>query len=86
MPKYILPAVKHTLALLCVQVENEVCAVVYIAFLISERDMKKSCEVTMQREDVTIISRFYEPQNESSFDCGLHLLHKMFHIDLHKCV
>lgn len=39
MAKYILPAVKHTLAFLCVQVENEVCAVVCITFLISERDM-----------------------------------------------
>lgn len=36
MSKYILPAVKHTLALLCVQVEDKVCGVVGTAFLISE--------------------------------------------------
>lgn len=34
--KYILPAVKHALALLCVQAEDKVCCVVSIAFLISE--------------------------------------------------
>lgn len=45
----VLPAVKHTLAFLCVQVENEVCAVVCVAFLISERDMKKFREVSRQR-------------------------------------
>lgn len=36
MSKYILPAVKHTLALLCVQAEDKVCGVVGVAFLISE--------------------------------------------------
>lgn len=42
MPKHILPAVEHTLAFLSVQVEDEVCAVVCIAFLISETDMENS--------------------------------------------
>lgn len=42
MPKDILPAVEHTLAFLCVQVKNEVCGVVCIAFLISERDLENS--------------------------------------------
>lgn len=42
MAEYILPAVEHTLAFLCVQVENKVCAVVCITFLISERDMENS--------------------------------------------
>lgn len=35
MPKHILPAVKHTLAFLRVQVKDEVRGVVGIAFLIS---------------------------------------------------
>lgn len=35
MPKHILPAVKHTLAFLCIQVKDKICGVVGIAFLIS---------------------------------------------------
>lgn len=37
MSKYILPAVKHTLALFWVQVKDKVCGVVCIAFLISDK-------------------------------------------------
>lgn len=40
MSKDILPAVEHTLAFLCVQVEDKVCAVVCIAFLIPEREIE----------------------------------------------
>lgn len=37
MPKHILPAVKHTLAFLCIQVKDKVRGVVGVAFLISVR-------------------------------------------------
>lgn len=37
MTKYILPTVKHTLALLCVQVEDKISGVVGIGFLIPEK-------------------------------------------------
>lgn len=37
MTKHILSAVKHTFALLCVQVEDKICGVVGIAFLIPEK-------------------------------------------------
>lgn len=42
MSKYILPAVKHTLALLGVQVEDKICCIVFIGVLISGK--KKSSE------------------------------------------
>lgn len=37
MSKHILPAVKHTFALLGVQVENKICCVVGIGVFISEK-------------------------------------------------
>lgn len=41
MPKHILPAVKHTLAFLRIQVKDKVSGVVGVALLISERKRKK---------------------------------------------
>lgn len=42
MSEHILPAVEHALAFLCVQVEDKVCGVVCIAFLISETKVENS--------------------------------------------
>lgn len=42
MPEYVLPAVEHPLAFLRIQVEDEVCGVVCVAFLISETEVGKT--------------------------------------------
>lgn len=82
MPEHILPAVKHTLAFLRIQVKDKVSGVIGVAFLIS------ATKVTQRRSEWdgichrNITTESEQPQNQSPLHRGLHLLYQMLYIHL----
>lgn len=82
MPEHILPAVKHTLAFLRIQVKDKVSGVVGVAFLISATKVTQKRSEWDEIHHRNIRTESQLPQNQSPLHSSLHLLHQMLYIIL----
>lgn len=94
MAQDVLPAVKHSSALLRVQLVDKVSGEVLIAVLVPGKDKQTDTRTQRDVNEESLQSRFCleprqlrqrgaaAPQYQTSLDAGLHLLQQMLHVGL----
>lgn len=85
MTQDVLPAVKHSSALLRVQLVDKVSGEVLVAILVSgkkQTDEQTSAELFCKAPQTLRKRGAGSPQHQTSLDAGLHLLQQMLHVGL----